>query len=121
MAEDGDANQRPSCEQPKTDTRTRIRKGLMVRQNERLCFPVSRQFRNFVEPRIDRFARRSVALSAISPALAKQTELHMTSRLKNAYKMQKIRHFSPTRRFCREPGFRDFCRNPEFPLTLRPE
>lgn len=73
--EDGDADQTPSREKPETDTSARIGKRIMVRSDERFRLPVSRQFRHLVEPRIDRLARRPIALPVISPSLAKQTEL----------------------------------------------
>ena len=66
-----------------------------------------------------------VALPAFSPSLAKQLEEHWTSPLQTVCNAQETRCFltnhSPPRTRCVASGFRDFCGNPWFPFTLRPE
>lgn len=66
-----------------------------------------------------------VALPAFSPSLAKQPEEHWMSPLQtvcNARETQILLDKPQQPRTCRlASGLRDFCGNPWFPFTLRPE
>jgi hypothetical protein len=94
----------------------------MVGHNERFGLPVSASSATFLELRFDRLARWAVALPAFSPSLAKQPGYRPSQTVDN---VQKTRYFPSNHRLphacCRASRFRDFCRNPCFPFTLRPE
>ena len=66
-----------------------------------------------------------VALPTFSSSVAKRPEEHWMSPLQTVCNVRETKYFptnySPPSTWCVTSGFRDFCGNPWFPFTLRPE
>lgn len=75
MAEKRDSHQVPGAVEPKPESGARIRRRIVVRQDEFLGFSIAGYFRYLIQPRIDRFAGRAITIAAQAPPLVEKREL----------------------------------------------